>query len=278
MAVAGQKTHCRCALALRCWPRAARSGPNFVPPDPQLPETSLHGVTLARQLADARLPPPTDPAWWTVFRDPILTDLEHRVAAANLDVRTATIRLAESRFQRGVAAAAEFPSINGDAKYTRELYSQNGIVSLLGVLVPPGSPPPNIAPINDLQCRLRCLLGTRPLGQGPPAGRSRRRASIRPPISAAMRWSRASPNWRATTSSCAACRRRSGSPRTISRLIATSSSSRRNASSAACKTASTSKTRPRRSRASARRYRRCSNRNPNTSMRSACCWTSRPAR
>jgi NodT family efflux transporter outer membrane factor (OMF) lipoprotein len=54
-------------------------------------------------------------------------------------VRTATIRLAQSRFQRGVTAAAQFPSINGDAKYTRELYSQNGIVSLLSGLLPPGS-------------------------------------------------------------------------------------------------------------------------------------------
>jgi outer membrane protein TolC len=44
----------------------------------------------------------------------------------NLDVQTATIRLAESRFQRGVAAAAAFPSVNGDAQYQRELYSING--------------------------------------------------------------------------------------------------------------------------------------------------------
>ena len=113
-------------------------GPNFVSPDPQLPQTSFmddKGVAVA----DARLPRPTDPAWWAVFRDPILTDLERRVADSNLDVRTATIRLAQSRFQRGVTAAAQFPSINGDAKYTRELYSQNGIVSLLSGLLPPGS-------------------------------------------------------------------------------------------------------------------------------------------
>jgi len=136
------------ALAVPLLAAGCAVGPNFAPPDPLLPETSFTGDKGAA-VADARLPPPTDPAWWAVFRDPILTDLEHRVAAANLDVRTATIRLAESRFQRGVAAAAEFPSINGDAKYTRELYSQNGILSLLGVLVPPGSPPPNIGAIND---------------------------------------------------------------------------------------------------------------------------------
>jgi NodT family efflux transporter outer membrane factor (OMF) lipoprotein len=122
-------------------------GPDFVSPNPHLPETSFTGD--GRAIADARLPPPTDPAWWAVFRDPILTDLERRVADANLDVRTATIRLAESRFQRGVAAAAEFPLLNGDAKYTRELYSQNGIVGLLGALAPPGSPPLTVPAIND---------------------------------------------------------------------------------------------------------------------------------
>jgi NodT family efflux transporter outer membrane factor (OMF) lipoprotein len=121
-------------------------GPNFVTPNPHLPETSFSDDRDA--VAGARLPAPTDPAWWAVFRDPILTDLERRVAAANLDVRTATIRLAESRFQRGVAAAAEFPSLNGDAKYTRELYSQNGIVSLLGALAPAGTPL-NVPAIND---------------------------------------------------------------------------------------------------------------------------------
>jgi len=119
-------------------------GPNFVPPDPQLPETSFYGDSRSRGV---RLPEPTDPTWWAVFHDPILTDLERRVAAENLDVQTATIRLAESRFQRGVAAAAEFPSVNGDAKYQRELYSKNGVISLLSGLLP--STGGGIYPINE---------------------------------------------------------------------------------------------------------------------------------
>jgi NodT family efflux transporter outer membrane factor (OMF) lipoprotein len=124
-------------------------GPDFAPPDPHLPEKSFNGDSSI-PAPDAWLPPPTDPTWWAVFRDPVLIDLERRVAGANLDVRTATIRLAESRFQRGVTAAAELPSINADAKYTRELYSQNGIISLLGSLLGPsagGGIP--ITPIND---------------------------------------------------------------------------------------------------------------------------------
>jgi NodT family efflux transporter outer membrane factor (OMF) lipoprotein len=123
-------------------------GPDFVLPDPHLPETSFNGDSGVA-VSDAKLPPPTDPTWWAVFHDPVLTGLERQVAEANLDVRTATIRLAESRFQRGVTAAAELPSINADAKYTREQYSQNGIVSLLGALAGPGSGPIQVPPIND---------------------------------------------------------------------------------------------------------------------------------
>jgi NodT family efflux transporter outer membrane factor (OMF) lipoprotein len=111
-------------------------GPDFLPPDPQLPAASY----TAEPAVAPWLQQPPDPNWWGVFRDPILTDLERRVAAENLDVLTATIRLAESRFQRGVTAAAEFPSVNGDAQYQRELYSLNGpFLSPNGPFGPTGS-------------------------------------------------------------------------------------------------------------------------------------------
>jgi NodT family efflux transporter outer membrane factor (OMF) lipoprotein len=113
-------------------------GPDFVQPDSHLPEVSFQG-DKGKVVPDRRLPAPTDPMWWKVFRDPVLTNLEQQVADANLDVRTATLRLAESRFQRGAVAAALFPSINGDAKYTREQYSQNGIISLITPLLGPSS-------------------------------------------------------------------------------------------------------------------------------------------
>jgi len=104
-------------------------GPDFAPPDPGLPNDAFSA-------REARGAAPPSPTWWRAFRDPVLTDLEARVAAANLDVKTATIRLAESRFQRGVAASALLPSVNADAKYQYELYSQNGIAGLLTKLVP----------------------------------------------------------------------------------------------------------------------------------------------
>jgi NodT family efflux transporter outer membrane factor (OMF) lipoprotein len=112
-------------------------GPDFVRPDPRLPAGSYEGETAT---VDSWLQQPPDPNWWAVFRDPILTDLERRVAGENLDVQTATIRLAESRFQRGVTAAALFPTVNGDAQYQRELYSVNGpFLSPSGPFGPLGS-------------------------------------------------------------------------------------------------------------------------------------------
>lgn len=95
------------------------AGPDFVPPDPKLPQN-------AYQDTEPWTTAPPDPLWWAAFHDPVLTRLERRVAADNLDVLTATIRIAESRFQRGVAASALFPMINGDAQYQRELDSING--------------------------------------------------------------------------------------------------------------------------------------------------------
>ena len=73
-----------------------------------------------------------DPAWWNVFHDTELTSLEQRVAAANLNVRISTIRLAESRSQRQITGADQFPSLTGDGSYTRERVSQKGVLGIFG--------------------------------------------------------------------------------------------------------------------------------------------------
>jgi NodT family efflux transporter outer membrane factor (OMF) lipoprotein len=70
--------------------------------------------------------------WWALFGDPELTSLENRAAEASLDVRAAAIRLAESRSQRQITAADQFPQINGDASYMRQKPSPKGEFSLLG--------------------------------------------------------------------------------------------------------------------------------------------------
>ncbi len=54
------------------------------------------------------------------------------VGSANLNVRTAGLRLAESRSQRRIAAADQFPQLNGNGSYTREKASNRGLLSFLG--------------------------------------------------------------------------------------------------------------------------------------------------
>jgi outer membrane protein TolC len=95
-------------------------GPDFEAPDPLLPSVSFigkPGPLVPNRAPAAGDVSPVDPAWWTAFRDPILTSLAGRVAAANLDVNSATLKLAESRSQLGVVASAALPAINGDASY-----------------------------------------------------------------------------------------------------------------------------------------------------------------
>lgn len=141
-------------LALLALTGCASVGPDFVPPDPLLPSVSFFGkpqpmsalvATLSAPASPQGHAPLVNPTWWATFRDPILTSLAQRVAATNLDVRSATLRLAESRAQLGVVASAALPKINGNASYQRQLFSQNGLISLIPstngqpIMVPPFS-------------------------------------------------------------------------------------------------------------------------------------------
>ncbi len=86
----------------------------------------------ARLEASMPVAEPVDAEWWKNFNDPVLTSLVRRVSAGNLDVRTAAFRLAESRAQRSVAGADQFAQLNGNASYTRQRISKQGVISAIG--------------------------------------------------------------------------------------------------------------------------------------------------
>jgi NodT family efflux transporter outer membrane factor (OMF) lipoprotein len=109
-------------------------GPNFSPPVSGLPQQWF--LPKAQKSAAAATVEQPDPDWWALFKDRELIALERRVALANLDVRTATMRLAESRFQRGVTASALFPNLNSNGSYEREKASANGLLGLFGQQTP----------------------------------------------------------------------------------------------------------------------------------------------
>jgi hypothetical protein len=106
-------------------------GPDFRPPEPASAVTWI-GPQPAGKKPPRSVPvqAQADPAWWKIFADPQLDALEQRVAGANLDIRAATIRIAESRAQLGIAESARMPTLNGSASYTRQQASNNGFFSL----------------------------------------------------------------------------------------------------------------------------------------------------
>ena len=113
---------------------ACTVGPDFHTPNLFSPASWFSARKPVVPATEASLPTvePVDPEWWRSFNDPVLTGLVRRAARGNLDVQAATARLAQSRAQRGIAAADLFPQINGNSSYTRERVSSQGAVSLIG--------------------------------------------------------------------------------------------------------------------------------------------------
>jgi NodT family efflux transporter outer membrane factor (OMF) lipoprotein len=108
-------------------------GPNFTKPDATLPSTWSASDQRARNIGPSHVTPdPINTAWWASFNDPELVKLEDRVAASNLDLKVASLRLAESRAERSITAADQYPTIDGNASAVRERSSANGVMGLAG--------------------------------------------------------------------------------------------------------------------------------------------------
>ena len=107
-------------------------GPNFEKPTAGTPSSWFSGPKeVVKAPPSVPVSAPIDVNWWTLFHDPVLTGLEQRVAAENLDVKVAAVRLTESRAQLGVARSSLFPSLSGNASYVREQASNNGLFAVV---------------------------------------------------------------------------------------------------------------------------------------------------
>lgn len=95
---------------------------------------------------DATLVPPAtaDPAApplsWEAIADDTLRTLQARAMAANPDVRTAVLRLAQSRAQRTMTAAQRYPDVGASAGASRQRLSEQGAsMRMIDILQPPDS-------------------------------------------------------------------------------------------------------------------------------------------
>lgn len=103
-------------------------GPNFSPPKWASPLSWFSGPKeKTPQVRSVPVAAPINPNWWQLFHDPELTALERQVAKENLDVRTATIRIAESRAQIGIVRAGALPTLNANASIVHQKSSDNGV-------------------------------------------------------------------------------------------------------------------------------------------------------
>jgi outer membrane protein, multidrug efflux system len=113
---------------------SCKLGPNYTRPDLQVPDqwSAESQRAFDRSLASRALPePPSATPWWKIFGDPTLDRLMDSAVRQNLDVRQAALRIAESRAQRDVIAAALYPSLSGSGLGARTRMSENGIASAL---------------------------------------------------------------------------------------------------------------------------------------------------
>lgn len=95
-------------------------GPDYERPDLQLPNS--WNQELSGQSGQS-----TDQLhqWWTLLEDPVLDGLIEQVGQANLDVRAAMMRVAESRALRDFTAGRSSPQVDAIAFYSRSRNSGN---------------------------------------------------------------------------------------------------------------------------------------------------------
>jgi NodT family efflux transporter outer membrane factor (OMF) lipoprotein len=112
-----------------------------VGPDYQSPEIAAAPRRMSLESAD--VPSRTvegkiDLAWWKSFRDSQLSSLVGRLAAQNLDLKTAAERVVQGVAQRRVAVSQGLPHVEGQSSSTYNRQSPNGTLSLLTPA--PGAP------------------------------------------------------------------------------------------------------------------------------------------
>jgi multidrug efflux system outer membrane protein len=95
-----------------------RMGPDYA--RPQVPAPPAHrffdGPAEAQSIADT--------PWWVVVKDPQLQALIREAIANNLDLKTATARVAEARAQYGIARSFLFPEVGVAAGYSAQQASR----------------------------------------------------------------------------------------------------------------------------------------------------------
>ncbi|MFG1175359.1 efflux transporter outer membrane subunit [Erwiniaceae bacterium CAU 1747] len=106
-----------------------------VGPDYRAPTASTPGSFNSLQSGSASRPEATavNASWWKSFNDPQLDSLIERAIAGNLSLQQAVLRIAGARQQLNQARGAWAPSVNGNARFTRQQLGIKGELESEGV-------------------------------------------------------------------------------------------------------------------------------------------------
>ncbi|MGE5118122.1 MAG: efflux transporter outer membrane subunit, partial [Betaproteobacteria bacterium] len=87
-------------------------------PPPVAPPATFKEAALWQRAAGLAAAPVPD-AWWQLFRDPMLDDLESRLVIGNENLKFAVAQVAAARAQLAASRAALWPNVNATATATR---------------------------------------------------------------------------------------------------------------------------------------------------------------
>jgi len=103
-------------------------GPNY-----HRPETAIPADYKSKELGSWKTGTPLDNvpkgAWWEIFGDKTLNELESQAAQANQQLKGAVARVDQARATARVARSELLPSLNFDPSFTRQRYSPNQMPS-----------------------------------------------------------------------------------------------------------------------------------------------------
>jgi NodT family efflux transporter outer membrane factor (OMF) lipoprotein len=109
-------------LAILMLSGCAAVGPDYVRPGTEMPPTwhaapdpaVVPGKTMIR-------------CWWTVFGDPLLTQLIEEASQSNLDLKAAVARVDEARARLGVVSGERVPQVDAQGSAIRQRSSENAL-------------------------------------------------------------------------------------------------------------------------------------------------------
>ena len=102
------------------------AGCALTPPEPPAPVTAPAAFKEAGPWQRATTQTPVPDAWWTLFQDPVLDDLEGRLVIGNNNLKSVVAQVASARAALEASRSAVFPTLSAGLSATRSANPQTG--------------------------------------------------------------------------------------------------------------------------------------------------------